>query len=77
MTALLAHLSCRSITVNANFCRHCGKPLTENNTVEVPDAALPADLVHDIRYNAMVGYYSDLDEMLSGHWTPPSENPKP
>lgn len=51
--------------------------MTENNTVEVPDAALPADLVHDIRYNAMVGYYSDLDEMLSGHWTPPSENPKP
>jgi hypothetical protein len=60
---LVAHLSCRCVTVDANFCRKCGEPLTAENTAPVNESKLSCCDLNAVMREACFLDYEDLSQV--------------
>jgi len=61
---VVAHLSCKTLTVQGNFCRKCGKALTTNNTILMDNELLPEEWLAAILEEACTWKYKNLGDVI-------------
>lgn len=61
---VVAHLSCKTLTVQGNFCRRCGKALTTDNTIFMDNELLPEEWLTAIFEDSCVWGYKNLDDIM-------------
>jgi hypothetical protein len=61
---LVAHLSCRAITIRANFCRCCGKALNRHNTFDLAHQNFPKEYLDCLFEKGQYLIYESLQDII-------------